>query len=1108
MGKTIVSTEKLLAEIEQLRTRLAESEQIIESIRSGAVDGIVVSDSQGDQVFTLQGAGHTYKALIERMGQGAAIVNQQGHIHYANQALCQLLKTGVSVLVGSSIYDYVEQEHRPALDAAFLTDLGNAATVESVLAAADASNVPVQMNVVRVQVEEVALFCVVFADLTDQMRRAEVLEQAVAERTRDLARANRDTHESEWRFRAIFEQAAVGVAQIETPTGRFVRVNQRYCDVVGLTPDEMTVATFMEITHPDDLQEDLDNMERLKAGEIREFSMEKRYCRRDGEIVWVDLTVSPMWQPGESPNCHVAVVVDITERKHVEAERQQLVRDMGERIKELKCMYAVAESIRRHDTLEDVFRDVVALIPPGWQYPEIARGKVRFDGNEYVSQPFEETEWRQSSDVIVAGEKRGVVEVYYLEKRPCLDEGLFLREERHLIDGIATAVSAAIERKLAEQALRESEASLRKAQEIAHLGFWEFDWQSGQITWSDEMYRIFGMEPQEIPLTYDQLLERVHPDDRGYHDKITAELAAEGKVTFEYRLVRPDGEIRWVWGQGESICDRDGNRVRNVGTVQGITERKLAEEALERRHRELKALYRVSEAAIVDEPLDTTLETIVRDVSLATNFPIVAIEFYDESRHVMEFAASTGMPDHGKPLPLEVPASQTLSGVVAQTGEPVVETRAMGRPEYTFEKLRELKVNTFVCVPMLIKKRIVGTLSLANPNVVSIDENVLPLATNLANSIAGVVERKRAEEEVESVARFPSENPHPVLRIAKSGEILYANEAAERLVSSRRGAEGDMAPVEWQRKTADAIQHDASRQMDAVHEGKIFSFAIAPVVGAGYANWYGRDITERKRAQEEARRAQEALFEQQRSERKRVEAELERLREELVRQTRLAAIGQVSGSIAHDLRNPLGAVRNAAYYLRKHALKDQPKTTQFLEIIDRQLARAEDIIGNLLVMTRTKEPLTSEVDLRSIVEDTLEHLEGMAKVRLTIATDPDPFLFHADAEQFRQVAVNLALNAVQAMNGDGELLVEAYRDESANIIVFRDTGPGIAADVRETLFEPLVTTKAAGTGLGLSICRQIVEQHGGTIETVEDDKAGAAFRVSLPRRRNRKEKEG
>ena len=129
--------------------------------------------------------------------------------------------------------------------------------------------------------------------------------------------------ESEERFRAIFEQAAVGVAMMETATGRFLMVNQQYCDIVGLAPEEMTATTFMAITHPDDLQADLENMGKLRDGLSRQFSLEERYRRKDGSQVWVNLTVSPMWGAGEAPNYHIAVVEDITKRKMAEAEVKQ-----------------------------------------------------------------------------------------------------------------------------------------------------------------------------------------------------------------------------------------------------------------------------------------------------------------------------------------------------------------------------------------------------------------------------------------------------------------------------------------------------------------------------------------------------------------------------------------------------------------------------------------------------------------------------------------------------------------------------------------------------------------------------------------------------------------
>ena len=153
---------------------------------------------------------------------------------------------------------------------------------------------------------------------------------------------------SEVKFRAIFEQAAVGVAQIETKTGRFSMINQKYCDMVGYTKEEMTKTTFIVITHPNDLQADLDNMQKLIEGQIGNFSMEKRYVCKDGSIIWVNLTVSPMWNIGEEANFHIAVAEDISDSKKAEEALRRAHEELGKRVEERTAELAVAnEQLKR-----------------------------------------------------------------------------------------------------------------------------------------------------------------------------------------------------------------------------------------------------------------------------------------------------------------------------------------------------------------------------------------------------------------------------------------------------------------------------------------------------------------------------------------------------------------------------------------------------------------------------------------------------------------------------------------------------------------------------------------------------------------------------------------
>lgn len=136
---------------------------------------------------------------------------------------------------------------------------------------------------------------------------------------------NASLRESEARFRATFDQAAVGVAHV-TPNGCFQRINQKYCDIMDYSQAELLTKTFQDITHPDDLDADLAQVAKVLAGENPTFSMEKRYFRKDGSIVWANLTVSLVRKSDGNPDYFIAVVEDISARKQAEAETTRLGR--------------------------------------------------------------------------------------------------------------------------------------------------------------------------------------------------------------------------------------------------------------------------------------------------------------------------------------------------------------------------------------------------------------------------------------------------------------------------------------------------------------------------------------------------------------------------------------------------------------------------------------------------------------------------------------------------------------------------------------------------------------------------------------------------------------
>ncbi len=247
-----------------------------------------------------------FRTLVEQAGDGFELLDENGRYIDLNYATCRQLGYSRQEMLGLSIPDidplYSIDRYRADFES--LVKQGTPITVESVHKRRDGTTFPVEITISPILLGNAWHGLSQVRDITERKEAVEALR------------------ESEERFRAIFEQAAVGVAQIETATGRFIHVNQRYCDIVGRTLEQMTATSFMAITHPDDLQADLDNMEQLKQGRIRSFSMEKRYLRPGGSLVWVNLTVSPMWLPGESPDFHIAIVEDITERKEANTLRE------------------------------------------------------------------------------------------------------------------------------------------------------------------------------------------------------------------------------------------------------------------------------------------------------------------------------------------------------------------------------------------------------------------------------------------------------------------------------------------------------------------------------------------------------------------------------------------------------------------------------------------------------------------------------------------------------------------------------------------------------------------------------------------------------------------
>jgi signal transduction histidine kinase len=151
----------------------------------------------------------------------------------------------------------------------------------------------------------------------------------------------------------------------------------------------------------------------------------------------------------------------VLERRKADEKQKDLLHNVSERIKELTCIYEITNLIRNCENVEDIFEKAAIFMAQAWQYPEITRTKIYFDGKEYCPNPFEETLWKQVSEITIKGELRGTIETFYLEEMPDVDEGPFLKEERSLIEGISRLLGEAYEKKLGENEVVQSRKQLR-----------------------------------------------------------------------------------------------------------------------------------------------------------------------------------------------------------------------------------------------------------------------------------------------------------------------------------------------------------------------------------------------------------------------------------------------------------------------------------------------------------------------------------------------------------------------------------------------------------------------------------------------------------------------
>jgi PAS domain S-box-containing protein len=627
--------------------------------------------------------------------------------------------------------------------------------------------------------------------------------------------------------------------------------------------------------------------------------------------------------------------------------------------------------------------------------------------------------------------------------------------------------------------LEESNARYEEAQRVAHVGHWEWDLETNVIVWSDETYRIFGLKPQERAMDLATNRAMIHPDDReSLYGGVDVDLSAGTYPIAEFRVVRPDGEVRTVhaitsklWGAPpvDSNGEQSQRPRKLFGTVQDVTEQKRAEEALQR------SQFYLSEG-----------QRLAHMGSWAFNDS--GHYWSDELYKIYGLDPKNGAPTVDQYLALVHP--QDRASIAESIKRMQEEHRGFDQIERIVRPDGQLRYVRAVAVPVVeqgVFKGFIGT-------TMDVTEQEL-LTQELRREQAYLAEAQSLTHTGSWAANF------------HTGQNYHLSDEIYRL----HGFDPKQGPLPvdgfWRtvhpedEPTVRAVVMNAVRTRAdydipefriCLPDGSIrFLRSIGHSMPSGEVGDYigiTMDITERKRAEEERER-------------------LRQLENDLAHINRVNMMGELAAALAHEIKQPLAAsITNANALLRwlAHEPPDLERARAAAVRIEQEANRAANVIDSLRSFYKTGTPAERQlIDVKEIVGEIAVLLSSEADrhaitIRLELETDSIKVL--VNRVQLQQVFMNLMLNAVEAMKGTGgELTIRSRSSPDGRLFVsVSDTGIGLPPESTDRIFEPFHSTKPQGTGMGLTITRSIVESYGGRVWATANLDAGATFHFTLP----------
>ena len=987
------------------------------------------------------------KLLLERLFEASPdtllLTDQQGLIIQANQriiATCgysrdEILGQPLEILVPEKSR-LVHPHHREDYYAQPVTrPMGQGLELHA--RRKDGSKFPVEIALSPVHMGREMLVLAVLRDITERKQAGEVL------------------HQSEERFRTLFEQGPIGVAMMGID-GRMLKVNSAFCQMLGYSEAELTTMTPFDITHPEDRAASVNLMDLLFHRDAPAGRMEKRYIRKNGEIVWASLSASVLRDQEGKPLYSVGLIADSTELKRAEAELR-LDSEIFATMEEGVCLVRLDDGIIVHTNpkFEKMF---------GYNTNELTGKHVSLI-NAPVHKPPEEAAEEIRKEVSRSGVWRGEILHRRKDGTPFWSAVTVSTFQHPEFGTVGVSIHQDItDLKKARETLRESEERFRGIFEQGPIGVALLGTDHRMSKTNPALCHMLGFSEEELAKITP--IDMTYPDDRQHCLKLLQQLDEEEVpvVKMEKRYVKKNGELMWASLTASVIRDQEGKPLHGLGLVEDITEHKHADQKMA----EQAALLDLAHDAIIVRDLDGRITFWNQGAEDTYGWP--ASEALGRVVHEL---LRTRFPR---------PLSEIEAAVLTQG-------RWEGELEYTTRDGKSLVV--------------------ASRWSLQKDEHGAPRALLEINR--DITERKLAEEQLRNL----TERLSLAMRSASIGvwdldlhtnttvwdDTIFAMFGIPKVVPmayekfTQRVHPDDLPKVQAsveraiQGKTQEFVEFRINRPDGSLRhiysaEGAVLDERgnVIRVVGTAV------DITERKQ----------------------MEAQIEANKVQLVASARLSALGMMAGGVAHEINNPLGIIHALASDLRDMVEEEGAAPP---EIVARNSARIRETADRIAQIVRSLRQISREgshdqlhpTNVSKVVEATLaicrERFRANA-VNLLLPQAIPKLSVPCREVQIEQILLNLLQNAFDAVaEQPGERWVRLNIHSSDDSVVFSvtDSGPGIPQELRPHIMEPFFTTKpiGKGTGLGLSLSKSIAEEHGGKLEYSEDQ-GHTRFSLVLP----------